>query len=397
VPILGLPEGRAGSEDYNLRIISGLAERGHQVTAFGPACAPAVQRVAEWLPHPPRAAGSILWRVGDLVWLKQISGHVSRIGSRRWDVVLSGALPPLWAIARRWPEMPSIYVPHSMIARREMLTYAAPPVPRYVGALTYDRLQRWAWRHATGVVSSTSIGAAIRTRYYGGPPRRLHVSHFGVDADRFRPRPRDPALLESLGIPREAPVVVWAGRFSPSKDLPLLFRAFARVRTTPHPYLLVIGGDAPEWVIRIADELGIASRVRFAGFQQELERYLALGHAYVSTSALESFGLTVIQSLACGVPALVRASRYPDVLSGCAELVRDGVTGHVFTTERQLAAQLAMLLSDRAQQYAHARAARESALRDFSWNRHLDDLEGALGCACNVHVDATTNPVCANG
>jgi glycosyltransferase involved in cell wall biosynthesis len=389
VPVLGLPAGRAGSEDYHRQILSGLARRGHAVTAFGPATGSAAfGRDVEWLPHPPQRLANVVWRVSDLVWLRQMTRHVARIAARRWDVVISGLLPPLWALQRRWPSLPTVYVPHSMLAGRELLTYASPAVPRYVGAFTYGRLQRWAWRHATAVVSSTDAGAAIRSRHYGGRPLRLYVSPFGVDADRFQPRPRDAALLDALAIPREAPLVVWAGRLAPLKDLPLLLRAFAALRHSPHPHLLVVGDGPRAELDRLVSDLGIADRVRFAGFQPTLERYLALADVYVSTSRLESFGLTVIQALACGVPALVRRGRYPDVLTGSPELVREGVTGFAFESEVELTSRLERVLGDARLRETMATAARISAVSDFSWERHLTDLERVIDDVCNVHVVA---------
>jgi len=71
-----------------------------------------------------------------------------------------------------------------------------------------------------------------------------HVAHqpLGVDTEVFHPRRRTPALRPRLGLPAQARVLIFAGRFAGEKNLPLLLQAFARLGAPYH--LLLIGGSA---------------------------------------------------------------------------------------------------------------------------------------------------------
>ncbi len=139
-----------------------------------------------------------------------------------------------------------------------------------------------------------------------------HVQHqpLGVDTNIFHPRARSIEWRRSLGLPGEARVVLYAGRFAAEKNLRLLVDAVERVG--PRCILLAIG-DGP------MPPKGPQVRVLpFEANARHLARAMASVDAFVHAGDQETFGLSVIEAMACGTPVIVRKA------AGLAELATDG-------------------------------------------------------------------------
>jgi glycosyltransferase involved in cell wall biosynthesis len=384
VPTHGVAPGRVGSEDYNHAVIAGLSARGYRVTACGPQ-QPAFSGMGnvEWLPlaSVPQP-GRLGWRLSYALQVLHIYREIQRLGTSRWDVVVSGLLPALWSTRRLWRAVPQVYIPQSVLAAREIITYGAPWTQKHLGALTYNALQASAWRRSDVVVSYNQTTAAIRNRHFGFQPRRLILSSPGVNTERFLPAPRDPSLLTALGIPIEAPVVLSIGRLVLSKDLSFLLRAFANPVTPPSAHLLVVGeGPCSNDLKILANRLGIGDRVHLVGFRDDVERYFALGNVYVMPSVMESFGLALVQALACGLPAIARRSKYPTVLTASEGIIDEGRTGFLIDTEQELADRMTELLVNPTLAETMGASAVASMHDRFSWSSHIDALDRAVTIA----------------
>lgn len=174
----------------------------------------------------------------------------------------------------------------------------------------------------TGGFSERAVGRYIRWLYERFDvvfaPSRLMCSYLnhlgvynaiyqplGVDADVFRPDRRTDDLREKLGLPRESRVLVYAGRFAGEKNLPILFQAFARLG---HPYhLLMIGGNRE---IRAAPNVTV---IPYRRDSRELAQWYASADALVHAGTKETFGLVILESMACGRPVVaVNAGAIPE-------------------------------------------------------------------------------------
>lgn len=115
----------------------------------------------------------------------------------------------------------------------------------------------------------------------------------------------------SLKLPEDRKVILFLSRLDRKKGLDLLFEAFARVRTEcPSAVLVLAGTGDPEWVAslkEIADRLGIASYVVWAGFLTGEDKWAALGAAdvFVLPSYSENFGIAIVEAMACGCPVVL--------------------------------------------------------------------------------------------
>ncbi len=127
----------------------------------------------------------------------------------------------------------------------------------------------------------------------------------GVDANVFRPECRSTDLREKLGLAPETRVLVYAGRFAGEKNLPVLLQAFARLG---HPYhLLMIGGDHQ------AHPANNVSILPYRRDSRELAQWFASADALVHAGTKETFGLVILESMACGRPVVaVNAGAIPE-------------------------------------------------------------------------------------
>jgi len=173
------------------------------------------------------------------------------------------------------------------------------------------RLLARALRGADRVFAVSESLAALARRL-GVPAGRVQVVPNGVDAERFRPADRVTARRR-FGLPEQAPVLVTVGGLCERKGfhrviecLPTLARRFPGLR------YLVVGGASPEgdWGPRLralAERLGVAERVRFAGPlpPEELRWALSAADVFVLASSNEGWANVLLEAMACGLPVVV--------------------------------------------------------------------------------------------
>lgn len=179
---------------------------------------------------------------------------------------------------------------------------------------------------ADRVVAPSAGEAAHLTDLYGVPREKISLVPCGVDLDLFQPRGRA-AGRQRLGLPAEEETMLFVGRLAPLKGLENLIAALALLRPRhPRLTLRVVGGDGPQGppaLIRRAQELGVAQAVHFAGRidQTDLPFYYSAADLLALPSYYESFGLVVLEALACGTPVAATA------VGVAPAVIREGCNG----------------------------------------------------------------------
>jgi alpha-1,6-mannosyltransferase len=178
----------------------------------------------------------------------------------------------------------------------------------------------------------------------------------GVDTEVFSPARRMLDLRRVLALPDDARLLVFAGRFSQEKNLPVLREAMALLGKPYH--LVLIGGG------RAARPSHNVSVLPYRRDSVELAQWLASADALVHAGSSETFGLVIIEAMACGRPVVgVRAGAVP-------ELVDDQVGELAEPDSGASMAQAIRRLYERDLDALGARA-RERALRRFTWTQVL--------------------------
>ncbi|MFF7725757.1 glycosyltransferase family 4 protein [Streptomyces sp. NPDC008001] len=229
------------------------------------------------------------------------------------------------------------------------------------------RLRRW-YPHLDALVTMTRADArAHRTG--------LHLPHDMVEAI--------PNSVPGTTVPPAdctAKVIVAAGRLARVKRYDMLIEAFARISTQRPDWTLRIYGGGPEKDRLAADieRLGPGGRVQLMGARTPLDPEWAKGSIAAVTSAHESFGMTIVEAMRCGLPVVST-----DCPHGPREIIRDGIDGLLVPRDdvRAYSEALLRLMDDQQLRTRMGTAARERAARAFAPHdaaRRYDELLNAL-------------------
>jgi len=235
-------------------------------------------------------------------------------------------------------------------------------------------LSSWAERvslaSASAVVAvSDGMRSDILSVYPEISPERVRVIRNGINTLEYAPDP-SADVLEKHGVDPERPYVIFVGRITRQKGVPVLLRAAAAL--DPSAQLVLCAGAADtqelgEEVASLVAELQ-ASRTGVLWIPEmlpkpEIIQLLTHALAFVCPSVYEPLGIVNLEAMACSTAVV--ASR----VGGIPEVVDDGVTGLLVPPDNPaaLADALNLLLRDPGRAEAMGRAGRERAVTEFSW------------------------------
>ena len=201
---------------------------------------------------------------------------------------------------------------------------------------------------------------------------QAHPCYLGVDADVFRPSDASDAVrAEPVG---GTATVVAVGRLSPTKRHDLVIEAMARLPAETRPGLIVVGerqgGRYETAMQQLAARSGVRLDLLSAASDADLvDAYRSAG-ATICASELEPFGLTALESIACGTPVVAVRE------GGFRESVQDGLTGVLVEPSiGGLADGLTRVLADRARfrpEVLHA----SIGAGGWTWDASVERLHG---------------------
>lgn len=206
---------------------------------------------------------------------------------------------------------------------------------------------------------------------------RVALQVLGVDAGIFSPRRRENGLREDLGLPPDTRLLVYAGRFSGEKNIPVLIDAMQRLGRPYH--LLLIGGDGH------GRPAANVTALPYRRESTQLAAALASADAFVHAGTFETFGLVVLEAMACGRPVIgVNAGAIAELVDSEVGMLAREATGAVF-------AQAISDLYDR-DLVALGRAARARVLAKFTWQRAFQQQLAAYSALAGVSPMASPAP-----
>lgn len=152
---------------------------------------------------------------------------------------------------------------------------------------------------------AVSDAVAHRLTKWGVPARKIEMIPNGLDFNRVafdaaaRTRIRD-----EFALPQDAYVIGVLGRLDPIKRFDLVIRAAAPLLDEAHRLLIVGDGQIRPDLEAEAARLGVAELVTFAGERHDVAAMLSSLDLFIASSEQETFGLSVLEALANGIPAL---------------------------------------------------------------------------------------------
>lgn len=123
----------------------------------------------------------------------------------------------------------------------------------------------------------------------------------------------------NLGVAENELALLFVGTEFKRKGLDALLQAVALARSAPFKLLVAGGGDSRSYAAT-AEQLGIKDRVIFLGLVSDIERIYALADIFVLPTLNDPFGMSIMEAMASGVPAITSCAAY----NGCAETIREG-------------------------------------------------------------------------
>jgi N-acetyl-alpha-D-glucosaminyl L-malate synthase BshA len=208
----------------------------------------------------------------------------------------------------------------------------------------------------------------------------IHVIHNFVDHRKFHPNVKC-NHFHPEGREGEK-VIVHMSNFRYLKNVDETVRVFQGIQEKIPARLFLIGdGEAMGSVQRLTNSLGLHDKVEFLGQQESVACILPRTDLFLLNSTHESFGLSVLEAMACGVPAVTTR------VGGLPEVVDEGVTGHLCNPgEIDCMVQKALHILDTDQHPSYSKAAIERSQQLFNvthiGEKYLDLYRSLLGEDC---------------
>jgi len=230
-----------------------------------------------------------------------------------WKAIASGVGLRIPVVGFYHSHFPEAYVRSSArFLGRTGTEFVMDLARRYVRKI-YNRFE------AT-LVPSARLGKLLTD--WGVP--NVRAVDLGVDVEIFRPQPNDAATTrDSLGVPAGRCLLLYVGRLAREKNTQTLFAAFEQLaQRDPQRYHLLIIGDGLQRaeVCQLQQRFGNVSWRQYCTDSAELARLYRAADLLVHPGVQETFGLTALESQACGTPVVgIRGSYMDRIIFGGQE------------------------------------------------------------------------------
>ncbi|PVG82073.1 glycogen synthase [Nocardioides gansuensis] len=355
-----------------VRALRGLADVEARVRCFGaPRDEPGTTAYAE--PADLAKANAAVRTLGvDLAMVDDCAG-ADLVHSHTWYANMAGHLASLLH------GIPHVVTAHSL---EPMRPWKAEQLGG--GYALSSWAERTSYEGAAGVVAvSAAMRDDVLRSYPSVDPARVHVVHNGIDTTDWSPAV-DPDRVRELGVDPDRPSVIFVGRITRQKGLPLFLRAAA---TLPPEVQLVLCAGAPDTPEILAEVEGLVDDLRATRDgvvwiaemlpRPDVVRLLTAATVFACPSIYEPLGIVNLEAMACETAVVATAT------GGIPEVVVDGETGWLVPIEQatdgtgtpldperyvaDFGAALVDAVSDPERARARGKAGRERAIEHFSW------------------------------
>jgi len=235
--------------------------------------------------------------------------------------------------------------------------------------LSFHRIIKFSIEKSDGV-TTVSEYLKQRTIEEFDIQREIRVIYNFVDTQRSAPEHAD--CTRETYAPKGEKILMHASNFRPVKRVGDVVRIFAKVQERMSAKLILIG-DGPEriFIQQLVKELKLGDHVYLLGEQDHLEPLFFCADLFLLPSEQESFGLTALEAMACGVPVICAKT------GGLPEVISHGETGFLFPIGevRKMAESALDLLKDPERHELFRKESRKRASQYFNSDRIIPQYE----------------------
>ncbi|MEH7109317.1 N-acetyl-alpha-D-glucosaminyl L-malate synthase BshA [Bacillus sp. JJ1764] len=171
------------------------------------------------------------------------------------------------------------------------------------------------------IVTGVSNSLVQQTYELIHPDKQIETVYNFIDERIYRKTNSD-HLRTEFGIKDDEKVIIHVSNFRAVKRVQDVIKSFARIASAMPAKLLLVG-DGPEMTVicKLVKQLALEDQVMFLGKQENLEELYSISDLKLLLSEKESFGLVVLEAMACGVPCIGTN------IGGIPEVIQQGETG----------------------------------------------------------------------
>jgi glycosyltransferase involved in cell wall biosynthesis len=272
-------------------------------------------------------------------WRKWYSPLIRGRDVRNLRALITCVAPALIHVNDIW------WVPHTIGAVSGITGIRRPVIAHVRQEIEPEKVKRYSLETAEAVIAiSQQVEQSLITGAVGR--KSVRTIYSGVPLPQEVAAVDQTAVCRTLGLPNNVVLLGTVAHLFPRKGYDVMFRALPRIiKAVPAVHYVIVGtGErAYEQELKsLAATLGIAERVHFMGFQDDVTPVLSALTLYVHPARMEGFGIAVVEALGAG--KAVVASR----VGGLPEVVDHGRTGLLVAPENpeELGAAVLLLLRD---------------------------------------------------
>lgn len=212
-----------------------------------------------------------------------------------------------------------------------------------IGKKAVKEFSKWTLNKTHAVIVPTDKVKTMLLRY--GVRRKIFVVPSGISLDRFDihfTKDDQAKMRRQLGIPEDHQVMVTLGRIAQEKNIQELIEYVHRMNRPKFTYVIVGDGPYRHELEKLVKKLGEEKRIIFTGMvtPEQTPYYYRVGDIFGSASSSETQGLTYVEALACGLPAICRKDPCLD------EVIFHGYNGYQFSNYEEFAESVSRVLDN---------------------------------------------------
>ncbi len=257
--------------------------------------------------------------------------------------------------------------------------------------LQREQIEQDIMWHADKIIAECPNDVKDLMQYYHAPQEKLEIIPCGYNPDDFYPIDRKTALAH-IGLAEDCEYILQLGRIVPRKGIDNVIEALAKIHESfPRLRLIVVGGNLDDLnqdselarLQQLSLQAGLGSKVIFTGQKRrdELKYYYSAADIFVTTPWYEPFGITPLESMACGTPVI------GSDVGGISFTVRHGETGMLIRPHSpdQLSEAIRILYTDQGKREQMGRYALSYVQKTFTWAHVSEQIDSLYNQVLPIH------------